>query len=317
VENIKSLKSKRALVTGAEGFIGSHLCRKLILHGARLSAIVYPGALTHRLSDLKGKIDIYPVDIIDKAKVKKILTRSRPVKLFHLAANVDHCHSGKNAGKIFTNNVIGTFNMMEAACSLKNLSSFINTGTCEEYGAQQAPFKETMPEDPVSPYSASKVCTTHLAGLFHRNFKLPVVTLRPFLTYGPAQDANMFIPSLVIACLKGKDFKMTSGTQTREFNYVADIVDGYLAAAVTPQAIGEVINLGNGREYKIAQVARLIKKLTKSKINLGIGALSFRKGEARHFYSSPLKARRILKWRSETSLENGLKAVIQWYQDNL
>jgi nucleoside-diphosphate-sugar epimerase len=145
---------------------------------------------------------------------------------------------------------------------------------------------------------------------------LPIVTLRPFLIYGPSQDTNMFIPSLIHHCLEGKDFPMTKGDQTREFNYVDDIVDAYLLAAFCPKAVGEIINIGNGIEYKIKDVAEIIVKMMGSPIKLLIGNLSKRPGEASHFFCSNEKAKRLLGWFPKFSLDEGLKKTIEWFTNN-
>ncbi|MDD4953554.1 MAG: GDP-mannose 4,6-dehydratase [Candidatus Omnitrophica bacterium] len=313
---IKKVKGVTVLVTGAEGFIGSHLVAALCKAGARVHAIVYPGVSLWRLKGFKGRIDIYPLDLRDGKKISQTLLKVRPVKVYHLAANNNHERGINLLDKVFFNNFSGTLNLLRSCLQL-DLDCFINTGTCEEYGTQRVPFKESQRECPVSAYSLSKVCNTYSCSLFHRIYGLPIVTLRPFLVYGPAQDPGMLIPALIMACLRGKEFKMTPGEQTREFNYVDDIVEGYLKASVAQPAIGEVINLGNGKEYRMLTVARMIQRLTCGKARLKIGALPYRPGESMHFYSDSNKAARILKWRSKTALEEGLRKTIAWYKENL
>lgn len=312
----RSLENTVVLVTGAEGFIGSYLTRTLYKEGAIINAIVYPANSIWRINDLVNKIKIYPVDLKNERSLRKLLLKVRPKKIFHLAADTDHSRRLSLTKEILHNNLWGTVNLLLSAAGLE-LDCFVNTGTCEEYGVNNAPFKETQRECPVSPYSASKVCATYIASMFHKSFGLPVVTLRPFLTYGPAQDKNMFIPSLIISCFKNKSFKMTEGRQTRELNYVEDVVEGFVKAAVTPQAIGEVINLGNGKEYMIMEVAKLVKRLTAAKIKLQIGAIPYRPAEVMRFYSDSRKAERILGWKAKTPLEEGLKITIEWYRKHL
>jgi nucleoside-diphosphate-sugar epimerase len=145
---------------------------------------------------------------------------------------------------------------------------------------------------------------------------LPIITLRPFLTYGPYQTADMFIPSLIHHCLNGKDFPMTEGDQTREFNYVDDVIDAYILAAVCKNAIGEIINVGNGVEYRIKEVAEKIVNMTGNPIRLLIGALPKRPGETLNFFCNNEKARRLLDWFSKVSLEEGLEKTIRWYENH-
>src|SRR5205085_2108423 len=138
------------------------------------------------------------------------------------------------------------------------LQAFVQTGTFEEYGTGPVPFVEDQREEPVSPYSASKAAATHFCQMLHRSLHYPVIVLRPCLMYGPFQSADMFIPSLIDSCLRGQDFPMTSGEQTRDLSYVSDVIEAYLLAIRRPKAIGEVINIGSGQEYKIKDVAKKI-----------------------------------------------------------
>jgi len=144
---------------------------------------------------------------------------------------------------------------------------------------------------------------------------LPIVTLRPFLAYGPYQDADvMFIPSLIDHCLKGKDFPMTTGDQTREFNYIDDVVDAYLLAAQCRNVAGKIINIGNGIEYRLKDVADRIVQITGSSIQLLAGAISKRPGETEHFFCSNEKAKRLLGWGPKTKLDTGLRKTVAWYR---
>jgi len=215
-------------------------------------------------------------------------------------------------------NVKGTVNLLRAILDNDvSLDNFINTGTCEEYGDSPVPFREDKKEAPVSPYSASKVSATYFCQMIHKTKGLPIVTLRPFLSYGGYQSTEtMFIPSLIRHCLEGKDFPMTKGVQTREFNYIDDVVDAYILTALSKAAIGEIINIGNGIEYRIKDVAKKIVSLMGNPINLLYGAKSERAGEAQHFFCNNQRARRVLGWEPTTGLDEGLAKTIAWYRDN-
>lgn len=212
-------------------------------------------------------------------------------------------------------NIKGTINLLRGIIEEKiALECFINTGTSEEYGDGTAPFREDQREIPVSPYSASKVATAYFCQMLHKSMGLPIITLRPFLTYGPYQDTDMFIPSLIQHCLEGKDFPMTEGDQTREFNYVDDIVDAYLLAATNPNAIGEIINIGNGIEYSIRDVAEKIVNMMGNPIQLLIGTLPKRAGETNHFFCNNEKAQKLLGWSPQIGLDEGLERTINRYK---
>jgi nucleoside-diphosphate-sugar epimerase len=212
-------------------------------------------------------------------------------------------------------NIKGTLNLLRGVIEEKIiLECFVNTGSSEEYGNGPVPFSEDQRERPVSPYSASKVAATYFCQMIYRSMGLPIVTLRPFLVYGPNQDTDMFIPSLIQHCLEGKDFPMTEGDQTREFNYIDDIIEAYFLAASCPQAAGEVINIGNGIEYRIKDVAEKIVDMMGNPIKLLIGALPKRPGEAKHFFCSNEKTREILVWSPKISLDEGLARTITWYR---
>jgi UDP-glucose 4-epimerase len=194
------------------------------------------------------------------------------------------------------------------------LECFVNTGASEEYGDGLVPFREDQREIPVSPYSASKVAATYFCQMLHKSMGLPIITLRLFLTYGPYQDTNMFIPSLIQHCLERKDFPMTEGDQTREFNYVDDIVEAYLLAATNPNVIGEIINIGNGIEYSIRDVAEKIVNMMGNPIQLLIGALPKRAGETNHFFCNNEKAQKLLGWSPQIGLDEGLERTINRYK---
>lgn len=315
---IKHFRNTAVLITGANGFIGSHLTRRLVSLGARVSAFIEPNTSLWRIQDVKDKVKVYPIDITEFKNVEISIKKIKPIKVYHLAAYVNANRSLDLLGKMVDINIKGTMNILRALEeSTCRLNCFINTGTCEEYGDNDVPFLESQRENPVSPYSASKVCATYLCQMMHKTRNIPIITLRPFLTYGPYQTSDMLIPSLILKCLLGEEFEMTRGEQTRDFNYVSDIVEGYVEASITERAIGEIINLGSGQEYRIRNVVKLIIDLTKTRVKPEIGKLPYRQGETMHFYCSNLKAKKILKWRPRISLNEGLYRTIEWYKEHI
>jgi len=312
---METLSQAKVLVTGASGFIGSYLTRRLVKEGAEVYAWIRPASRLVRIEEILPSLRVYDVDIRDFAQVQKALREIKPRKIYHLAAHVNVERTFQTLEDTLETNLKGTLNLLRVLELEKiDYDCFVNTGTCEEYGDNPAPFREDQPVNPVSPYSASKAAATSYCQMLHKTLGCPIVTLRPFLTYGPSQGPARMIPQAILSVLEKKEFKMTPGEQTREFIYVEDVVEGYLKASITPGAIGEVINIGNGREYPIKEVVLKIFDLMGAEAQPRIGALPYRQGENWHFYSDPTKAWNILRWKAQISLEEGLRRTIDWYK---
>jgi nucleoside-diphosphate-sugar epimerase len=307
------LEDVEVLITGGTGFIGSHLVRDLVGRGARVSVLTRRGSNPWRLRDVLDDIKIVYADITKFEETQKIVRQICPEKVYHLAAYVDVGRGIDRLQSAIKVNLQGTLNLLRSLQDV-DFNCFVNAGTVEEYGTNPVPFKETMREMPVSPYSASKVATTHFCQMLYRTQGMPIVVVRPFLTYGPFQDGKMLIPSLIQSCLEKKNFEMTKGEQTREFNYVEDIVEGFILASVHKKALGEVINLGNGKEYSVREVAVMINEMFGNPIKLLFGAKPYRKTEIWRIFCDNSKAKRLLRWRPRHSLEEGLKKTVEWYK---
>jgi len=311
------MKNKKVLLTGAGGFIGSHLARRLVDEDAEVHILIKKDSDRFRLQDISNKILLWDGDILDYPSICTCLRAARPQIIFHLAALLNVKRDPALIEPMIEININGTLNLLRAVIKEEiSLESFVNTGSAEEYGNGPVPFIEDQREMPVSPYSASKVAVTHFCQMLYRSIGLPVVTLRPFLVFGPSQDNGMFIPSLIKHCIGGKDFPMTEGNQTREFTYVEDIVEAYILAAQCPRAAGEVINIGTGIEYKIRDVAERIVSKMGNPIRLLVGALPKRSGETEHFFCSNEKAKGLLGWSPRIALDEGLERTIKWYKEN-
>lgn len=314
----KQLSKKRILVTGINGFIGSHLAGRLLEEGAVVHGFVLKNTSLARIRGVGKKLILHYGELSNYKDVSSCVRDAKPQIIFHLAASKVVTRDFKLIDSMIKTNLNGTINVLRAVIDEKIiLERFVNTGTCEEYGNGKAPFNEGQREIPVSPYSASKVSATYFCQMIYKTAGLPIVTLRPFLTYGEGQDLNLFIPSLIYSCLIGKDFYMTAGDQTREFNYIDDVIEGFMLAGVKREAIGEIINIGNGREYKIRDAAEMIVKMTGSRINLKFNALPKRAGETAHFFCDNKKAKAILGWSPKVGLEEGLKRTIGWFKNNM
>jgi UDP-glucose 4-epimerase len=312
----KSLKDKKILVTGATGFIGSNLVRTLVARGAKVTAMKRPSSSVWRLKDISEQIEILEVDLRDYKGIKKSLNKRRFQIIFHLASHIDRSRFAKISGDTLGVNILGTLHLID--CFLKrDIEMFVNTGTCDEYGDNPVPFNEDQRERPQSPYAASKVVATHYCQLLFRTARLPVVIVRPFLTYGPCQIGEMLIPYVIERCLKSSRLKVTPGEQTREVHYIDDIVEGFIKAATCEKAVGQVINLGTGCEYKVGAIVSLIVKLTGYGKKWSLGELPYRENEMLRFYCDGQKAKEILMWKPRITLTEGLARTIEWYKSYL
>ncbi|MBX2811304.1 MAG: NAD-dependent epimerase/dehydratase family protein [Myxococcales bacterium] len=306
----RSLNGKRILVTGANGFMGSHLIRRLL----RTKASSIYGLYLRETSLVEGlDLELREVDLTQPEAVTAAIKEIRPEIIFNLAAMVNVGRDLNLASSLFAVNTQGPINLV-TACAAEGFESFVHIGTCEEYGDNPTPFTEDQVPNPVSPYSASKVAATYFFQMLHKTQKLPVTVLRPFLTYGPHLRNRMLTTMLIKAGLKGESLEMTSAEQTREFNYVDDVVEGFIQAAQTPAADGQIINIGCGDEVKIADMARLVMELFDGQLRVELGALPYRPGETWHFYCSNKKAQELLGYTPKVSLREGLTRTIDWYR---
>ncbi|MEO1230601.1 MAG: NAD-dependent epimerase/dehydratase family protein [Myxococcota bacterium] len=306
----RSLEGRRVLVTGANGFMGSHLVRRLLAQGVGELHGFWLGE--HQLLDGLD-LQLHEIDLTDPEATATAVDAIRPEFIFNLAAMVNVERKLKLAGKLFAVNTQGPINLV-TACARHGFESFVHVGTCEEYGDNPTPFTEDQVPNPVSPYSASKVAATYFFRMLHKTQGLPVSVMRPFLTYGPHLRNRMLTTLLIKKGLAGESLPMTPAEQTREFNYVEDIVAGFVQAAESPAADGEIINLGCGEEVQIAEFAKLMMELFDGKLKVELGALPYRPGETWHFYCSNEKAKRLLGYKPQVSLREGLERTIEWYR---
>lgn len=312
---------KRALVTGAGGFIGSHLTERLVEVGARTRALVHYNALgtwgwlDH--SPLRNDIEVIAGDICDRDSLRQAMQGVEVV--FHLAALIAIPYSYHAPASYVRTNVEGTLNVLQVARELV-VERVVHTSTSEVYGtARYVPMDEAHPLQGQSPYSASKIGADKLAEAFHASFNLPVVTIRPFNTFGPRQSARAVIPTIISQCLTRETVRLGSLHPTRDLNYVANIVEGFLKAALIPAAVGRAINLGSGREISIGEVAEMIGRLAGRPVNIESDARRLRpdKSEVERLLADNTLARTLLGWQPTLSLEEGLERTIAWMQQNL
>jgi UDP-glucose 4-epimerase len=303
------------LVTGATGFIGSHLVQALVDSGANVHAFTRGSSSLHRLGRCASSITIHRGDVTDRVTVEECIRAANPEVVFHLAADLSarQADAGPDAAdKSLAVNLEGTVNVVRAAAgSGTRVMKLVRTGSIGEYGNADTPFDERTHEQPLSPYASSLVAATNFCREIAPRVGFDLITVRPALVYGPGQDERFFISQLVKACLDGADFEMTEGNQKRDFIYVEDVVAGVLATAVAEGLGGEVLNLATGEGHLLAEVAQLVLELTGSSIQIKLGARQSTQADLPDHVSSPLHAAELLGWRAGVGLEEGLRRTIE------
>jgi len=311
MEHSESLKNKSVCITGGTGFIGSHLCRRLVKEGASVSIITEESDSPAFLKDIRDSVYIHQCDITDIDPLNSVLKEIRPELVYHLAAKLDTGTGFEVIDPLIEINLRGTINTLKASTEA-GVNRFIFIGTSDVYGPTEEACSENSPLNPISPYGASKAA----AEFFVRQCNIPWVILRPFIIYGEGQSPDMFIPQLINAALKGNDFSMTAGKQTRDFLYIDDFIDACISAGLRMEAEREIINIASGKETSLADVAKEVMSLLDNPIMLRLGALPYRENERWHVMADINKAKRLLGWEPETTLIEGLKKTIHWYQNH-
>ncbi len=312
-----SLTDVPVLITGATGFIGSHLTARLIDEGAQVHALtstvssVYP----QRLLALRERITLHEGNLADRSAMDAVAAQVRPKLVFHLGAYTHVGKSWQRVDECVQANVQGTVNLLQALAPY-GYDKFVYTGTSEIYGDVDVPFTEDGPVNPISPYSVSKYAGERYCRMFFQGKDWPLVMVRPFNTYGPAQSPDRIIPEIIVRALRKQPLKMTQGRQTREFNYVTDIAAGFLAAALQGEP-GRLYNIGCGAEVSMRDLASTLLRLMGDPIEAEFGALPDRPTEIWRMYADSSRARAELGWEPQVSLEDGLQRTIQWYTSEL
>ena len=309
------------LVTGAGGFIGSHLTERLVALGARTRALVrYNSANSWGWLDsspAKADVQVIAGDIRDWDSLQRA-TRGTDI-LFHLAALIAIPYSYHAPLSYVRTNVEGTLNVLQAALDA-GVGLMVHTSTSEVYGtARYVPIDEAHPLQGQSPYSASKIGADKLVEAFHLSFELPVAIIRPFNTYGPRQSARAVVPTIIIQALTEPTVRLGSLSPTRDFNYVADTVEGYIRMAECPGAIGQVINIGSGQETSIGDLAATALRLIGRSVPVVYDGERVRpdSSEVERLCADNGRAHELLGWRPKHALEDGLVQTVEWIQGNV
>ncbi len=311
---------RRVLVTGAEGFIGSTLVERLLADGARVRAFVHykPYGDAGWLAGKEDDIDIQAGDVRDPGRVASVVQDCEVV--FHLAALIGIPYSYVAPESYVQTNVVGTQNVA-TACLRAGVDRMVHTSTSETYGtARRVPIDEEHPLQPQSPYSASKIAGDMIALSYYHAFELPVAVVRPFNTYGPKQTARAVIPAVLAQLYGGvSELHIGATTPSRDFNYVDDTVSGFLKVAECDRAVGEVVNVGSGREITIGDLITLLCEITGKHPTLVTDDERLRPSgsEVERLLCDNTRAREWADWKPSVTLEDGLQRTADWIAANL
>lgn len=314
---------KRVLVTGAGGFIGSHLSEMLVQAGAKVRAFVRYNSRNGRgnLEDLEpsllSEIEVVAGDLRDAEAVDRAITGCDIV--FHLAALVGIPYSYQNPREVIETNILGTLNILLAARD-RQTARVIHTSTSEVYGsARYVPIDEAHPLQGQSPYSASKIGADKLVESFYGAYDLPVVTIRPFNSYGPRQSARAVIPTIITQALTGEEIRLGNTDTLRDFTFVKDTARAFMLAALAEKAIGTVINAGSGHEVAIGELAQTVVDTLKRPIPIVVDGARLRpsRSEVKRLLADNRLAKELLGWEPEVGLDEGIKRTVAWIATHL
>lgn len=309
-----SLKGRRVLVTGGAGFIASHLVRRLVTLGAEAIVLTkYDSVVDNiRLIDVWDQIRVVEADIRNLDSLR-LLGDIRPEVVYHLAAYNHVGDSFTHVTEALDCNAKGTANVLE---SCDGYERFVYVSTSEVYGAQAGvPFVETMCPNPISPYAIGKYGGELYCRMQTQMRERRIVVLRPFNAFGPYQSPRAVIAELILTCLAGQAVHTTEGRQTRDFNYISNLVDGFVLAGEREEAVGQVINVGSGVEMTIRDLARAVHGVCGARSPLEIGALPYRPTEIWRMQADGARARQLLGWTPKVDLAEGLRRTVGWYRE--
>ena len=320
------MNNKKIIVTGADGFIGSHLTEELVRRGYDVRAFVLYnsfnswGWLDHSSKEVKDNLEVFTGDIRDPHGVKTAMKGCDVV--LHLAALIAIPYSYHSPDTYVDTNIKGTLNIVQAAREL-GIQKVIHTSTSEVYGtAQFVPITEEHPLQGQSPYSASKIGADQMALSFYTSFATPVAIIRPFNTYGPRQSARAVIPTIITQILRGqRKIKLGSVTPTRDFNYVKDTVNGFIAITESANSTGQVINIGSNYEISIGETVQLIAEVMGVEIEIETDGQRLRpeKSEVERLWADNTKAKKLLGWEpvygGRDGFKRGIQETVEWFSN--
>lgn len=302
------------LITGASGFIGSVLLRKLIDQKQEVHLILRKKSKTWRISDLLNKVTIHYSDLSNVKVLTKIIQIIKPNIIYHLATNGAYSYQ-KDANQIIDTNILGTWNLLQA-CNTIDYDLFVNTGSSSEYGLKQSVMKETDLLEPASYYAVTKCAQTLLCSHIAKQEHRPIITIRPFSVYGPYEEPKRFIPTLMKALMFNEEMNLVAPETARDQIYIDDVVDAYLKIDELKNNSGEYFNIGTGIQSTIKEVVDTAVKIIQKTAPFKWGTMENRSWDTNNWVADISKARQLLKWTPKINLKQGLKLTWDWFQNN-
>ncbi len=303
------------LITGATGFVGANIVRRLVNDKRNVHIVTRSKKLNWRLSDITSKVTIHEVSLLDP-QIYKIIARIKPDYVFHLAA-FGSLPDEESMDELINVNLRGTINLIQALKQNK-FKLLINTGSSSEYGVTGRKMRETDLPFPINDYGVVKTAVTLYAHKEAVRNSLPIITFRLFSAYGPYEHKPRFIPTVIRAAIKNEPILVGSKKNVRDFIYIDDIVDAYLHACTVKVKPGEIFNIGTGRQYSIGEVVNKILKVAKSKsqVKWGVIPSQSRQVESGKWQADTAKCAKILNWKAKHNLTYGLRKTIEWFRGN-
>ena len=302
------------LITGASGFIGSVLLRRLVEQKQEVHLILRKESKRWRIADLLDKVTIHYSDLSKVTELIEIVKKVKPNIIYHLATNGAYSYQ-KDANQIIETNILGTWNLLQA-CNTVDYDLFVNTGSSSEYGSKQFAMRETDIVEPNSYYAVTKCAQTLLCSHIAKQEHRPIVTIRPFSVYGPYEEPKRFVPTLMNALMFNQEMNLVAPETARDQIYVDDMVDAYLKIDELKNNPGEYFNIGTGVQSTIKEMVDTAVKVTQKNAQFKWGTMEGRSWDTNNWVADISKARQLLKWTPKINLEQGLKLTWNWFQKN-
>ena len=310
------LKKKKILITGAAGFIGSNLLRRCLEENAEVYILSIKPANKWRLENVLSHVQEHCVNLLDLDLLEKTVASISPEIIFHMAAYGVYS-SQKDVKKIIETNLLGTINLVNI-CKKTGFELFVNTGSVFEYGIKNSPLKESDMLEPISDYGISKAAATLYCQAVAKKENRPVVTLRLFTPYGYYEEPPRLVPSVILSCLNGENPKLSSPGSMRDFIFIEDVVDAYIKAAENVRKVsGEILNIGSGKQCSVGEVVNTILQYSGNSVIPQWDSFSDNRIESKMLEADILKAERMLNWRPNYSLQQGLEKSVKWFKENI